>query len=71
MSELHHPAPACTADPPQRAEGAGQWSQPFLATDRPEEIPSIDLPTAIKAQLQEEGLLSTHKGRTSSTQLGW
>ena len=29
-----------------------------------------DLPTAIKAQLQEEGILSPHKGWTSSAQLG-
>ena len=40
------------------------------ASDRPGQIPLIDLPTAIKAQLQEEGVLSPHKGFTSSTQLG-
>ena len=43
------------ADPPQRAEVGGQWSQPALAADWPGEIPPIDLPTTTKAQLQEEG----------------
>ena len=57
-------------DPPWRAEVGDQWSQPVLATDWPGKIPPIDLQTAIKAQLQEEGVLSPHKGHTSSTQLG-
>ena len=67
--EHHHPAP-CTAELPQRVEVGSQWSQPVLAAEWPGKIPPIDLPTATKAQLQEEGVLSPHEGRTSSTQLG-
>ena len=51
----------CTADPPQRAEVGGQWSQPVLAAAWPGEIPPIDLLTATKAQLQEEGVVSPHE----------
>ena len=39
------------ADPSQRAEVGGQWSQPVLAADWPGKIPPIDVPTATKAQL--------------------
>ena len=60
----------CTTDPPQRAEVGGQWSQPDLVPDWPVYISPIDLPTANKAQMQEEDVLSPHKWRTSSTQLG-
>ena len=59
----------CTADPPQRAEVGGKWSQQILAADWPGKIPPIDLPTAIKAQLQKEGVLSPYGERTLSTQL--
>ena len=64
--------PPCplTADPPQMAEVGGQWSQPVLAADWPEYIPSTDLPTATKSQLQQEGVLSPHNGHTSGIQLG-
>ena len=48
----------------------GQQSQPVLADDWPGNIPPIDLPTTIKSQLQEEGVLIPHKGCTLSTQLG-
>ena len=47
-------------------EVGGQWSQPVLKADWPEEILPIDLPTAIKAQLQEEGVLNQHEGHTLS-----
>ena len=59
-----------TADPPQRAEVGGWWSWLVLEAERPGYIPPIDLPTATKAQLQKEGVLSPHEGPTSSTQLG-
>ena len=59
----------CTADLPGRAEVGGQCSHPVLATDWPELIPHIDLPTATKAQLQE-GVLSPHEGHALSTQVG-
>ena len=51
-------------------EVGGQWSQPVLAADWPRQIPPVDLSTATKAQLQEEGVLSPHKGHSSSTQPG-
>ena len=51
-------------------EVGGQWSMPILTTDQPGKIPPTDLPTATKAQLQEEDILSLHEGHTSSTQLG-
>ena len=60
----------CSADPPQRAEGVGKQSQPVLVADWPGKILPIDLPTATKAQLQEEDVLRSHKRCTSSTQLG-
>ena len=59
----------CTADPPQKADVGGQWSQPVLAAYWTEEIPPIYLPTATKAPLQEKSTLSPHKRCTSSTQL--
>ena len=40
------------------------------AAEWPAKIPTIDLPREIKAQLQEEGILSPHKGHTLNTQLG-
>ena len=40
------------------------------AADWPEYIPPIDLPTPVKAQLQEEGALSSHEECTSNTELG-
>ena len=37
MDHIGAPPPfPCTADPPQRAEIGGQWSQPVLAADWPE-----------------------------------
>ena len=60
----------CTADPPWRAGVGGKCSQPILAADCPGQIPPIYLPTATKAQLHEEGVLSPHEGFTSSTQNG-
>ena len=50
-------------------EGGGQWSQPVLVANWPRQIPPIDLPIAIKAQLQEEELLSPHKVHTLSSPL--
>ena len=61
----HHPAPAQLIL--QRAEVGGQWSQPVLTAPSPGKIPTVDLPTATKAQLQEEGVLNPHKGCTSIT----
>ena len=60
------PPCSCSADPLWRAEVGDQWSQPILAAD----WPPIDLPTASKAQLQEEGVLTPHERHTLSTQLG-
>ena len=51
-------------------EVGGLRSQPGFAADWPGQIPPNDLPTSIKDQLQEKGVLSPHGGRTSSTQLG-
>ena len=59
---------SCRADPPRKAEVGGQWSQPVLAADWPGYVPPIDLPTATKVQLQEEGVHSTHEGHTLNTQ---
>ena len=69
--EHHHPAPVQLVLPGAwSAEGGGQWSQPIFAVDRPGKIPPIDLPTATKSQLQEEGVHSPHEGCTLSAQLG-
>ena len=57
------------ADSPRRVGVGGQWSQPVLAAHGPGQIPPIDLSTAIKAQLEEEGVLSLHEVDTSNTQL--
>ena len=57
----------CIADPPQRAEVDGQWSQTVLAADWPGEIPPIDLPTAIKAQLQRSVTQLTQKAHFKYT----
>ena len=64
MLENHHPAPA------QLILHSGQWSQPTLAADWPGKIPPIDLTTATKAHLQEEGVLSPQKGAPQVPSLG-
>ena len=45
-------------------EVGGQWTQLVLAADWPGQIPPIVLPTATKAQLQEEGVFSPQEGHT-------
>ena len=69
-SEHHHPVPVqlLILHRGQRLVVSGH-SQSLQLTGL--YIPPIDLPTATKAQLQEEGVLSPHKGCTSSTQVGW
>ena len=64
----HHPTPAQLILQGQRKLVVSVHSQSLQLTGL--YIPPIDLPTATKAQLQEKGVLSPHKGHTSSTQLG-
>ena len=64
ISEHHH------LHKPWREVVAGQGSEPVLPADWPRYIPPIDLLTAIKTQLQEEGVLTPQRGCTLNTQLG-
>ena len=69
-SEHHHPAPAQWILHTGRRLVVSGHCQSFVA-DWPGQIPPIDLPTATKAQLQEEGVLSPHVGHTFNIQLGY
>ena len=69
MMEYHHPAPA-------QLIFHGSWkfvvwshSQSLQLTGLGKYLPVFDLPTATKAQLQEEGVLSLYGGCTWNTQL--
>ena len=69
MSEHHHLVPAqLILHERQRLVDSGHSQS--LPAECLGLIPPIDLPKAIKAQLQEEGVLSPHEGCTVSTQLG-